>query len=59
MPPDPVRAIDARAWLAKAAQDLRRVGLLLAADPPAPASSPGMTRPSVGSTNWTNLESSA
>jgi HEPN domain-containing protein len=36
MPPDPVRAADARAWLAKAAQDLRRVDLLLAADPPAP-----------------------
>jgi hypothetical protein len=36
MPPDPVRAVDARAWLAKAAQDLRRVDLLLAADPPDP-----------------------
>jgi HEPN domain-containing protein len=36
MPPDPVRAADARAWLAKAAQDLRRVGLLLAAEPPDP-----------------------
>lgn len=34
MPPDPVRAADARAWLAKAAQDLRRVDLLLAAEPP-------------------------
>jgi HEPN domain-containing protein len=36
MPPDPVRAVDARAWPAKAAQDLRRVDLLLAADPPDP-----------------------
>jgi len=36
MPPDPVRAADARAWLAKAAQDLRRVDLLLAAEPPDP-----------------------
>ena len=36
MPPDPVRAVDARAWLAKAAQDLRRVDLLLAAAPPDP-----------------------
>ena len=34
MPPDLVRAADARAWLAKAAQDLRRVDLLLAAEPP-------------------------
>ena len=36
MPPDLVRAADARAWLAKAAQDLRRVDLLLAAEPPDP-----------------------
>jgi len=36
MPPDPVRAVDARAWLAEAAQDLRRVDLLLAAEPPDP-----------------------
>ena len=36
MPPDPVRAADARAWLAKAAQDLRPAGLLLAAEPPDP-----------------------
>jgi HEPN domain-containing protein len=36
MPPDRVRAADARAWLANAAQDLRRVDLLLAADPPNP-----------------------
>jgi HEPN domain-containing protein len=34
MPPDPVRTVDARAWLAKAAQDLRRVEILLAAEPP-------------------------
>src|SRR5260370_15029333 len=33
MPPDAVRAVDARAWLAKAAQDLRRVEILLAAEP--------------------------
>jgi HEPN domain-containing protein len=36
MPPDPVRAADAGAWPAKAARDLRRVGLLLAAEPPDP-----------------------
>jgi hypothetical protein len=29
-------AVDARAWLAKASQDLRRVDLLLAAEPPDP-----------------------
>ena len=34
MPSDPVRSADARAWLAKAAQDLRRVEILLAAEPP-------------------------
>src|SRR5260370_41557288 len=33
MPSDAVRAVDARAWLAKAAQDLRRVEILLAAEP--------------------------
>ena len=36
MPPDPVRTADAKAWLAKAAQDLRRVSILLAAEPPDP-----------------------
>jgi HEPN domain-containing protein len=36
MPPEPVRTVDARAWLAKAAQDLRRVEILLAAEPPDP-----------------------
>jgi len=36
MPPDPVRTADTRAWLVKAAQDLRRVEILLAADPPDP-----------------------
>jgi len=36
MPPDTVRTVDARAWLAKAAQDLRRVEILLAAEPPDP-----------------------
>ena len=34
MPLDPVRAADTRAWLAKAAQDLRRIEILLAAEPP-------------------------
>lgn len=34
MPLDPVRTVDTRAWLAKAAQDLRRVEILLAAEPP-------------------------
>ena len=33
MPPDTVRTVDARAWLAKATQDLRRVEILLAAEP--------------------------
>jgi HEPN domain-containing protein len=36
MPPDPVRTADTRAWLVKAAQDLRRVEILLAAEPPDP-----------------------
>ena len=39
MPPDPVRAADTKAWLAKAVQDLRRVEILLAADPPDPEGS--------------------
>ena len=34
MPPDPTRIADTKAWLTKAAQDLRRVEILLAADPP-------------------------
>ena len=34
MPPDPVRTVDARAWFAKAAQDLRRIEILLTAEPP-------------------------
>ena len=34
MQPDNTRIEDVRAWLAKAGQDLRRVELLLAADPP-------------------------
>ncbi len=34
MPDDPVRVGDTRAWLAQANRDLRRVQLLLAADPP-------------------------
>lgn len=36
MPPDPVRTVDTRAWLAKAAQDLRRVEILLSAAPADP-----------------------
>jgi HEPN domain-containing protein len=36
MPLDPVRTVDTRAWLAKAAQDLRRIEILLAAEPPDP-----------------------
>lgn len=34
MPPDPLRAADARAWLAKAALDLRSARADLAASPP-------------------------
>lgn len=34
MPLDPTRVADTKAWLAKSAQDLRRVGLLLGARPP-------------------------
>jgi HEPN domain-containing protein len=34
MPPDPVRAADTRAWLAKARLDLRSVHADLAAEPP-------------------------
>ncbi len=34
MPPDLVRNADVKEWFAKAAQDLRRVEILLAADPP-------------------------
>ena len=34
MPPDPTRIADTKAWLTKAAHDLRRVEILLAADPP-------------------------
>lgn len=34
MEPDSVRIEDVKAWLTKAVQDLRRVDLLLAADPP-------------------------
>ena len=34
MLPEPVRTVDTRAWLVKAAQDLRRVEILLAAEPP-------------------------
>jgi HEPN domain-containing protein len=34
MPPERVRTVDTRAWLVKAAQDLRRVEILLAAEPP-------------------------
>jgi HEPN domain-containing protein len=34
MPPDPVRTADTKAWLVKAARDLRRVEILLAAEPP-------------------------
>jgi HEPN domain-containing protein len=34
MPPDPTRIADTKAWLAKVAQDLRRVEILLGADPP-------------------------
>src|SRR5712692_7025195 len=34
MQPDPARAADTKAWLAKAAQDLRRVEILLAVNPP-------------------------
>ena len=34
MLPDSVRTADTKAWLAKAAQDLRRVEVLLAAEPP-------------------------
>jgi HEPN domain-containing protein len=36
MPLDPVRTVDTRAWLLRAAQDLRRVEILLAAEPPDP-----------------------
>ena len=36
MPPDSVRTMDARSWLAKATQDLRRVEILIAAKPPDP-----------------------
>ena len=36
MPPDPVRTVDTRAWLAKAVRDLRRVEILLAAEPADP-----------------------
>ena len=36
MPPEPVRTVDARAWLVKAARDLRRVEILLAAEPADP-----------------------
>jgi HEPN domain-containing protein len=36
MPLDPVRVTDTQAWLAKATQDLRRVGILLAAEPADP-----------------------
>lgn len=34
MPLDPVRTADTRAWLTKSAQDLRRIEILLAAEPP-------------------------
>jgi HEPN domain-containing protein len=34
MPPDLARVEDAKAWFAKASQDLRRVEILLAASPP-------------------------
>ena len=36
MPSDSVRSVDARAWLAKATQDLRRVEILISAEPPDP-----------------------
>ena len=34
MRPDSLRAADARAWFQEAVKDLRRVGILLAAEPP-------------------------
>lgn len=34
MQPDAIRLADTRAWLTKAARDLRRVEILLSADPP-------------------------
>ena len=34
MLPDSVQTADTKAWLAKASQDLRRVEVLLAAEPP-------------------------